>query len=411
MSERPAFLHSYARPAAGPEAFISIVSGAGAVVYDDVGNRYVDALGSLWYCNVGHGRDRIVDAVATQMRAIAGFHTFDRFTNPPAEAVTARLAGLAPMPDARVFLTTGGSEAVDTAIKLSRLAHYSAGHPERTLVVSRRPSYHGVSYGALSATGLPANQEGFGPLVGDVVQVAYDSLDELDQLLAQRGPELAAVIAEPVVGAGGVYPPPDGYLQGLRRRCDDAGGFLILDEVICGFGRLGAWWGARHYGVRPDLVTFAKGVTSGYQPLGGVLVGPAVRRPLEADPVLVLRHGHTYSGHPTACAAAMANLDIIEEEELVKRALYVGDRLSSGLRTLVDGDAVLGVRGDGAMWAVGLADDVSAVEVREEMMTRGVIARPIGTNTMAFCPPLVIEDADIDLCVEAMGESVKAVRA
>jgi adenosylmethionine-8-amino-7-oxononanoate aminotransferase len=411
VTSRPAFLHSYARPAAGPEAFIKIVRGEGATVWDDLGNRYVDALASLWYCEVGHGRERIVDAVTAQMHELAGFHTFDRFTNPPAEALTERLAAMAPMKDARVFLTNGGSESVDTAIKLARLAHFVSGRPERTLIVSRKPSYHGVSYGALSATGLPANQQGFGPLVGDVVQVAHDSLDELAKVLRDRGPELAAIIAEPVVGAGGVHPPVDGYLEGLRTLADEHGGFLILDEVICGFGRLGKWWGAQRYNVRPDLVTFAKGVTSGYQPLGGVLVGPAVRGPLEADPTLILRHGHTYSGHPAACAAAMPNLDIIEEEGLLARAERVGKRLSTGLRSLVDGDAIVDVRGVGAVWAAVFADGVPALEVREELLTRGVIARPIGTDVMAFCPPLVIDDADIDQCVQALGESVKAVRA
>jgi putrescine aminotransferase len=390
MTGRPAFLHSYARPAAGPEAFIKIVRGEGATVWDDLGNSYVDALASLWYCEVGHGRKRIVDAVTKQMHEIAGFHT---------------------MKDARVFLTTCGSESVDTAIKLARLAHYVGGHPEKTVIISRKPSYHGVSYGALSATGLPANQEGFGPLLGDVVQVAHDSLHELDKVLHDRGPEVAAIIAEPVIGAGGVYPPVDGYLEGLRSKADKHGAFLILDEVICGFGRTGKWWGAQRYNVRPDLVTFAKGVTSGYQPLGGVLVGPAVRGPLEADAKLILRHGNTYSGHPACCAAALPNLDIIDEEGLVARAEHIGKRLSTGLRSLVDGDAILDVRGVGAVWAAVFDQGVPALEVREELLIRGVIARPIGTDVMAFCPPLVIDDADIDHCVEALGESVKAVRA
>jgi adenosylmethionine-8-amino-7-oxononanoate aminotransferase len=407
----PEFLHAYARPSASREAFITIVRGEGAVVWDDLGNRYVDGLASLWYCNIGHGRAEMVEAVNAQMRKVAGFHTFDRFTNEPAEALTARVAALAPMPGARVFLTTGGSEAVDTAMKLARLAHHRAGAPERTLVVSRRPSYHGVTYGGMSATGLPLNQQGFGPLLPDVEQVAYDDLEELDRLLAERGDELAAIIAEPVIGAGGVYPPSPGYLTALRFRCDQHGGLLILDEVICGFGRLGRWWGADHYGVQPDLVTFAKGVTSGYLPVGGVLVGERVRRPLEADATLVLRHGHTYGGHPTACAAALANLDIIEREGLVERAAKVGDRLATGLQSLVDGDTIVEARGAVAVWAVGLGSGVDAMEVREELLARGVIARPIGTSTVAYCPPLVIDDADLDQCVEATGEAVRAVAA
>ena len=409
-TDLPAFLHAFARPAAGREAFIKIVSGEGAIVHDDVGNRYVDALGSLWYCNVGHGRTEIIDAVAEQMRTLEAFHTFDRFTNEPAEQLTAWLAEHAPMPNARVFLASGGSESVDTALKLARLAHHVSNAPERTLIVSRKPSYHGVSYGALTATGLAMNQEGFAPLVPDMVQVPYDDLDALDSLLDQRGDQLAAIIAEPVVGAGGVYPPPPTYLQGLRERCDRHGGFLLLDEVICGFGRLGTWWGAEHFGVVPDLVTFAKGVTSGYVPLGGVLVGRAVRDRIESDPSLFFRHGYTYGGHPTAGAAAMANLGILKREGLIERGQKAGDRLAQGLRSLVDGDALTEVRGDGAVWAIALASDISAMDVREELLTRGVIARPIGTSTVAYCPPFVIDDADIDLCIEATGEAVRAAR-
>ena len=404
----PKFLHAFARPSAGPEAFIKIVRGEGAVVHDDLGNRYVDALGSLWYCNVGHGRSEIVEAVAAQMRDLEAFHTFDRFTNEPAERVTAWLAEHAPMPDARVFLTSGGSESVDTAIKLARLAHHVGGAPDRTLVISRKPSYHGVTYGALAATGLPLNQDGFGPLVPDVVQVPYDDLAAVDEVLSERGHELAAIIAEPVVGAGGVYPPPPGYLRGLRERCDRHGGFLILDEVICGFGRLGTWWGAQHFDVVPDLVTFAKGVTSGYIPLGGVVVGSAVRSRMEADPGLVLRHGYTYGGHPTACAAAVANLAILERDGLIDRGQKAGDRLARGLQSLVDGERITQARGDGAVWAIALPGHIAAMDVREELLTRGVIARPIGTDTVAFCPPFVIDDADVDLCIEATAEAVRA---
>jgi adenosylmethionine-8-amino-7-oxononanoate aminotransferase len=405
----PSLLHAFARPAAPAGSYLVIESGQGAVVVDRAGNRYIDALASLWYCNIGHGRAEIGDAVAAQMRKLAGFHTFDRFTNPPVETLADQLVALAPMEAARVFLTSGGSESVETAIKLARLAHYLDGRPERTLVISRRPSYHGVTYAAMSATGLPPNHEGFGPLLGEIEQVPHDSLDALDELLARRGGQLAAIMAEPVIGTGGVYEPSPGYLAGLRERCDRHGAYLILDEVICGFGRLGTWWAAQHYGVRPDLVTFAKGVTSGYLPLGGVLVGRSVREPLEADPALMLRHGNTYSGHPSVCAAALANLDIIRAEGLVDRANRVGERLRAGLSSLVDGDTVREVRGDGAMLALGLGEGIDALAVREALLEQGVIARPIGNATLAYCPPLVISDAEIDRCVEATSEALTAV--
>jgi adenosylmethionine-8-amino-7-oxononanoate aminotransferase len=345
------------------------------------------------------------------MSKLAAFHTFDRFTNEPAERLTTRLAAMAPMPGARVFLTSGGSESVDTAIKLARLAQHVGGAPERRLVISRKPSYHGTTYAAMTATGLPLNQDGYGPLVPDMVQVPYDDVDALDDVLAERGHELCAILAEPVVGAGGVYPPPPGYLSALRDRCDRHGAFLILDEVITGFGRLGRWWGAQRFEVVPDMVTFAKGVTSGYQPVGGVLVGVGVREKLEADPGLLLRNGHTYGGHPTACAAGLANLDIIEREDLLERAVKVGDRLRNALEAVVDGEHITSVRGDGAMWAVGLGSHVNAVEVRDEMLFREVIARPIGADAMAFCPPYVMAEADIDLCASAFAESVQVVAA
>jgi adenosylmethionine-8-amino-7-oxononanoate aminotransferase len=402
----PALLHAYARPARPASEFLRIVAGSGAVVTDATGRELIDGLGSLWYCQVGHGRDEIVDAVAAQLRKIAGYHTFDRFTNAPADELCERLVGLAPMADGRVFLTSGGSESVDTALKLARVAHFLAGDRSRTLIVSRAPSYHGVSYGAMTVTGLPLNREGYAPLVDDVVQIPYDDLDALDALIDQQGDRIAAVIAEPVVGAGGVLPPPDGYLAGLRARCDRIGALLILDEVICGFGRLGRWFGAQRYDVVPDLVTFAKGVTSGYQPVGGVLVGPKVRAPLEADPDYFLRHGYTYSGHPAACAAALANLDIIERESLCDRAPKIGQRLGDALEQLVGTGVLVGARGEGGMWAAVLPAGADPSAVRDRMLDRGVIARPLGADAIAFCPPLVITDDQLDRCVEALAASL-----
>lgn len=376
-------------------------------MHDDAGRSYVDALASLWYCNVGHGRPELVEAIAKQASALACYHTFDRFTNDPADALAERLSRLAPMPDARVFFTSSGSEAVDTALKLSRIAHFVAGERDRTLVVSRRPSYHGVTVGALSVTGLPANQEGYGPLMGHAVQVDHDDLDALDELLLSHGDQVAAIIAEPVVGAGGVLPPAPGYLAGLRERCDSYGAFLILDEVICGFGRLGAWWGSTAFGVVPDLVTFAKGVTSGYQPLGGVLVGNSVRERLEADDAFVLRHGNTYSGHPVACAAACANLDILAGENLLGEAPRIADALATGLGSLVDGEHVTSARGAGGMWAIELGDRLDAVAVRDRMLDGGVIARPLGAKALAFCPPLVITGDQLERIVEVTAAAVR----
>jgi adenosylmethionine-8-amino-7-oxononanoate aminotransferase len=405
MTDLGPFLHPFARPAATD--FVTIVRGEGAYVVDDRGNRYVDALAGLWYCNLGHGRAEIADAVADVLRTLGPFHTFERFTNEPAERLTATLADLAPMPDARVFLTSSGSEAVDSAIKLVRAAHTLNGDTARTVLVTRRHAYHGVTYGGTSLQGIPANQAGFGPLLPDVVVVDHADLADVERAFAEHGDRIAAVLAEPVIGAGGVYPPVDGYLAGLRRLCDEVGAFLVLDEVICGFGRLGHWWGAERYGVRPDLVTFAKGVTSGYQPLGGVLVGPAVREPLEADPDYVLRHGHTYSGHPAACAAANVAIALTRQEGLLDRALKIGDQLATGLGELVSDGLLAGARGAGAVWAAVVHDD-RAVEIRDRMLPMGVLARPLGGAAVAFCPPLVSDESAVAQCLDALGRALRA---
>ena len=397
-----AFLHPFARPAANAEDFLSIVRGEGAVVWDDQGNSYIDAMASLWYCNVGYGRGEIADAVADQLRTLGAYHAFERFTPPAADALAERLSALAPEPGSRIFFTSSGSEAVDSALKIARLTCALAGAPERTMIVSRRPSYHGVTYGGVTATGIALNQASFGPLLPDVVQVDWDDLDGVAALFAEQGERIAAVIAEPVIGAAGVLPPVPGYLEGLRALCDQHGALLILDEVICGFGRLGTWWGSQHFGVRPDLSTFAKAVTSGYQPLGGVVIAPAVAEVLASDPAFVLRHGHTYSGHPAACAAGLVSLAITEREDLLSRAVAIGKRLGDGLATLVETGAVAEVRGAGAVFGIGLHPDTPAFDKREALLAKGVIVRPIGTDTLALCPPLVITDEQVDDCVSAL---------
>ena len=395
-----AFLHPFAKPTR--ESFITLVRGQGAVVTDSQGRDYIDGMAALWYCAVGHGRTEIARVIAEQAETLAGYSTFDPFTNEPVEQLAERLIAIAPMPDSRVFFTSSGSEAVDTAMKLARLAHVQAGHPEKTVIISRQRGYHGTTYGGTSAQGIPPNREGYGPLVGDVLQVPADDLEALSIAMSQSQDRLAAVLIEPVQGAGGVFPPTEGYVEGVRRLCDQHGAFLIFDEVISGFGRLGHWFAAHRFGVRPDLVTFAKAVTSGYQPLGGVFVGPAVRGPLEADPNFFLRTGFTYSGHPTACRAALANIDIIEREGLIERAHHVGRRLSAGLHSLHGDGVVAAVRGDGAVWAVAQHPHIDPVKVRDRMLEHGVITRAVGTDTNTFCPPLVIGESQIDAIIDAL---------
>jgi len=393
----PVFLHPFAPPR--KSEFIRIVGGEGAVVWDDGGNRYIDGMASLWYMNVGHSHPAMVDAIARQAATLAAYHTFDPFTNAPSEALADEILARSPFPAGRVFFGGSGSEAVDTAMKLSRVAQREAGHPERTLIVSRENGYHGVNFGGTSAQGIAANREGWGPLVGDVLTVPARDVEAVARLFAERGDTVAALLVEPLQGAGGVFPPAPGYLADLRRLCDAHGAYLIFDEVISGFGRLGTWFAAQRYGVVPDMITFAKAVTSGYVPLGGVVVGPAVADALAAREGFFLRHGYTYSGHPLAAAAGLAALRIHEEEALVARAVHVGDRLAAGLRALAADGLVADVRGDGAVWAVDL--DRDAVPVRDAALRMGVILRPIGT-ALAMCPPLMIPDREIDRIVDVL---------
>ncbi len=400
---RNAFLHPFAKPT--KDNFIKLVRGQGALVWDDKGNELVDGMASLWYCAVGHGRKEIADAVAKQIETLEAYSTFDPFTSEPVEQLAAKLVSLCPMPDARVFFCGSGSEAVDSAMKLARLAHVQAGRPERTLIISRMRGYHGTNYGGTSAQGLPLNKVGYGPLVPDVEQIASDDLEALSVLMTQRGNTVAAILAEPLQGAGGVYPPSADYLKGLRKLCDQHGAFLIFDEVITGFARLGTWFGANFYDVNPDLLCFAKAVTSGYQPLGGVFVGNAVRKPLEADPDFFLRHGYTYSGHASACVAALVNLEIIEREGLRDRATVIGKRIGDALQALARDGVIDHARGDGAVWAAGLHASQSNIKIRDRMLELGAITRAINADTNTFCPPLVISDAQLDKLLDAFAQA------
>jgi putrescine aminotransferase len=398
------FLHSFAKPS--NEAFINIVRGEMATLWDDAGNEYIDSIGSLWYCQIGHGRKEMADAVATQMSTLETYSTFDPFTNPLADATAEKIAQLSPINDARVFLCGSGSEAIDTAMKLARTAQIQSGHPERSVIITRDRGYHGTNYGGTSAQGLPLNKLGYGQLLEGVIQVDADDIEAMSLVCEQHAGNIAAIIAEPVQGAGGVWPSNSEYLSQLRRLCDTHGAYLIFDEVITGFGRLGTWFGAQYYNVTPDMLTFAKGVTSGYQPLGGVICGPQVNVALLADPQFFLRTGYTYSGHASVCAAALKNIEIMEREDLVTRAQHVGARIEDGLRALTSDATLIGYRGQGAIWAGKLPEGLDATVIRDQMIKSGVIARSI-PGVIAFCPPLVITDQQIDRVLDVFASTVQ----
>ncbi len=394
-------LHPFARPAKPESGFVRVVRAEGAALWDADGNRYVDGLANLWNCHVGHGRPEIVDAVARQLTTLDCYNTFDPFTNDVAVAAAERIRSWSPLPDGRVFLGCSGSDAVDTAFKLVRIVQQLRGEDERQVVLTRTRGYHGTNLGGTSVQGIEPNRAGWGDLVPHVAELPADDLEAASKYFAMHGERVAAVITEAVQGAGGVHLPVDGYLAGLRRLCDDHGALLVLDEVITGFGRIGARFAAEAYGIVPDLMTFAKGVTSGYQPLSGVIVSAGVAATLEADEGWMLRTGYTYSGHPASCAAALANLSLLEDEHLVDQARYIGDRLGEALGSMAAEGLIEACRGIGALWAVDLGED--AVPVRDRLLAAGVVLRPLG-QSLAICPPLMIPDGDLDAIVDALAE-------
>ncbi len=403
MSVPGTLLHPFAEPGKPEEDFINIVSGEGAVVTDDTGKQYIDGMASLWYCQVGHGRRELIDAIKRQLDSLVTYSIFEPFTNDPARQAAALIASKSPLADGRVFLGCSGSEAVDSALKIARLVQQRRGNPGKQIIVRRTHGYHGTNFGGTTAQGIAPNREGWGDLIPHFVEVPNDNIEEASKVFAEHGDNIAAVISEPVQGAGGVWPPEDGYLQGLRKLCTKHGALLIFDEVICGFGRTGSWFGAQTFGVTPDLMTFAKGVTSGYQPLSGVIVSADVSAELE-EPGFLLRSGYTYAGHPVASAAATANINLIEDEGLVDRANHVGKKTVEGFDALVADGIIKGYRGVGAVWAADVGRDTT--EIKKAMLDHGVIARGVGDGIL-WSPPLVITDEQVARFIETLAVVLK----
>lgn len=375
-----------------------LVRGEGCRVWDDEGNEYIDATAGLWFVNVGHGRTEIADAVASQLRTLAAHNIFGDHANQPALELAARLAALAPIEDAAVFFGSGGGDAVDTAAKIVRRYWTLVGQPQRTVIVSRRFAYHGTNAYGTSLSGIPAVRDGYGTLVGDVAEVPHDDPLALASALDELGDRAAAFIGEPMIGAGGVIPPAEGYWPEVERICREREVLLISDEVISGFGRLGAWFGCERYGFTPDLITCAKGVTSGYVPLSAVIVSGRVREPFWREDAPPFLHGSTYAGHPGACVAGLVNLDIVEREHLVERAAALEPVLHELLEPLRDQDGVADVRSAGLAAAVEL--DASVIEANPgapmaaalAARRHGVLTRPLRGVALQISPPLVISE-------------------
>jgi putrescine---pyruvate transaminase len=393
---------------------LSIVRGEGYHVWDEDGRRYLDAAASLWYCNVGHGRGEIADAVARQMRILEAYSTFQDLTNPPAQELVERVGDLAPVPGAKVFLTSGGSDSIDTATKMARRYWSLAGEPGRTVLIHRDRAYHGMHAAGTSLAGISANLAGHGPLLDDVVQVPWDDADALRRAIEELGTDrVAAFFCEPVIGAGGVFAPPNGYLDAVRAICRETGVLLLVDEVITGFGRTGAWFASGRWGLEPDLITCAKGITSGYLPLGAVLASPRVWEPFWSPDAGMWRHGYTYSGHASVAAAAIANLDIIEREGLLERAKHLERELADALEPLSTHALVSEVRaGTGVLAAVQV--DPGAAAADPTLMGRvvpacrraGIMTRTLATGAIHISPPLVLDEAGLAELADGIGSAL-----
>ena len=414
-----AFWHGFADMHVVKDREVVIESGEGATITDTNGKTYIDATAALWFCNAGYGRREIADAVAEQLTRLHAYSSFGAYTTEATLRVAERLTALSPMPNSVVYLASGGSDAIDTAGKLARRYWDVVGKPNKTLMVSREHAYHGMHALGTSLGGMPIMQAGYGgePFVNEVVRLPAMDVEAVARLFAQRRDEIALFVGEPVIGAGGVYPPTESYWRDISALCRQYDVLLVADEVITGFGRMGTMWGSQRFGIEPDMVTFAKGVTSGYMPLGGVLVGERVRAPFWDEPIAgaVFRHGYTYSGHSGAAAAALANLDIIERERLVERVATLEPILDKSVRRLEGAPLVGEIRTIGLTAAVALSPDVLAKDpgapdkVVAASLRHGVASRVLRAHAIHISPPFVITEAQIDAMVDGIGNALEDV--
>lgn len=411
------------------------VAGEGALLTNSKGDRYLDGLSGMWNVYVGHGRRELVEAASKQMATLAFATSYIGSTNLPAIDLAEQLSRVCYRGIGAFFFTSGGSEATESSIRTARWFWKAQGRPDKTKIIARQLAYHGSTLAAASATGVPEFSEPFGPRLpgflhiespypyrfsgGNGATPGIAAANRLEEAILREGPEtVAAFIAEPVQGGGGgVIVPPDDYFPRIREICDQYEVLFISDEVITAFGRTGRWFALEHWGVEPDIVQFAKGITSGYLPLGGIGVSARIKAVMdEAPPARRWMHGLTNSGHPVCCAVALANLRIIEDEGLVARSAQLGERLSSRLRALEDFDQVGEVRGLGLLAGIELVADrdtkarfPAAAEVgkrvRAELFRRGLYTRVLD-DIICLAPPLVVSEAQVDRIAEILYESI-----
>jgi putrescine---pyruvate transaminase len=387
----------------------TLARGEGSYVFDDAGRRFLDATAGLWFCNVGHGRREIADAAAAQLARLAAYSTFGDYSNAPAEQLAERLSALSPTTDGAVFFTSGGSDSIDSAIKLVRRYWLALGSPERRVIVSRDHAYHGGHVGGTAIGGIRPDREGYGDLITDTARVRWDSSDDLERVLAQLGADqVAAFVVEPVIGAGGIRFAPDGYLSRVEAICRANDVILVADEVVTGFGRAGDWFACRRAGIEPDIVVCAKGLTSGYSPLGALIVGARVARPFYDGTAGPFNHGYTFSGNPGGAAVALVNIDVIERERLPDHVRSLEPALPGLMRSLEEHPLVEEVRtGAALMAAVELSHE--ALEERPDlpravasaMRDEGVLTRALMGGQLQFSPPLVVGPEQVTEFVDA----------
>jgi hypothetical protein len=413
-----------------------ITRGSGPYVYDDKGKRYLDGLAGLFVSMVGHGRTELAEAASKQASELAYFPLWS-YAHPAAIQLADRLADLAPGDLNKVFFTTSGSEAVESAWKLAKQYFKLKGEHGRYKVISRDIAYHGTSMGALAVTGLSSIKGPFEPLPAGGVRVPNTNFyrapgfvsssieefggwaaDEIERAILREGPDsVAAVYLEPVQNAGGCFPPPPGYFQRVREICDKYGVLLVSDEVICAFGRLGYYFGAERYGYLPDIITFAKGLTSGYSPLGGMIVRDKLTEPFLASGSTFL-HGITFAGHPVSCAVALANLDVFEGDNLLRHVRANEDGFRASLNKLLDLPIVGDVRGDGYFYGIELVKDKATKEsftdeegerllkgyVSHALFEAGLICRADdrGDPVIQLSPPLICTQEHFDFIEQVL---------
>ncbi len=425
-------LHPLQHPKTHADPLV-IERGEGVYLYTADGRKILDGMAGLWNVDVGYGREELAQAAYDQMKRMAYTSNFAGMTNIPATQLANKLSGYAYPKLKTTFFTSGGSESNDSAFKIARYYWKRLGKPDKYKVIARQFGYHGITLAATFATGIERYHKMFGPPVPGfshiVAPYSYRFAGELksgetiglaaaralEEAIQREGPDtVAAFIAEPVQGVGGVIIPPDDYFPRIREICDQYGVLFIADEVITGFGRTGELFGLNRYGVQPDILSFAKAITSGYQPLGGNQITDEIYDAiLSAPDTDTWMHGYTYSGHATACAVALRNLELIENEKLVERSKQLGERLLAGLSSLKEFSVVGDVRGLGLICGVELvtdkesktADVALAAKIMRSCLDRGLRTRNIG-STLAFSPPLTITEDEVDEIVRILGSAL-----